>query len=475
MFSKRFDVIMNIAEVSNSVLGRDVHMSPSYIGRLRSGVRPLPKNHDYIPSICRYLAKHIVKDYQILSLQKLIGIDEKSLSSVEDTAIYIEKWLLEKEDQGVMAADILLNAFSAIETAERPIGDKTQLNISSTGEECFFGNEGKRKAVEEFFLLVLQAKKPRTLLLYSDESMDWLLEDELFAKRWAQLFQQIILQGNRVKVIHTLSRDINDMVEAVSKWLPIYMTGMVAPYYYPRLRDGVFNQTLFIAPGIAAITSSSVAQDTNGMLNLLLRSPTSIAALNLEYDNYMKLCRPLMHIFTERNMGELEKFYYEFNDNEADVCIYSKVPPLFTMPETLVREMASGQGTDELVGLWEKELEQYQSRLMKHSVTICLPAKDTDVTDSKRFCFSEAGVLESRNYTYSDAQYRQHLEYLNEWEKGCDNLRVKHISKVQENVVLYVIDGIGAIVIKLNKPMVAFVVDERNITNALWDYLKYNM
>ena len=45
MFAERFDALMNIAEVSNSLLGRAVNMNGSHIGRLRTGARPLPKKH----------------------------------------------------------------------------------------------------------------------------------------------------------------------------------------------------------------------------------------------------------------------------------------------------------------------------------------------------------------------------------------------------------------------------------------------
>lgn len=63
MFAERFDALMNIAEVSNSLLGRDVNMNPAHIGRLRSGTRPLPKKHEYLASMCRCLMKHITKEY----------------------------------------------------------------------------------------------------------------------------------------------------------------------------------------------------------------------------------------------------------------------------------------------------------------------------------------------------------------------------------------------------------------------------
>lgn len=49
MFVERFDALMNIAELSNSQLGREISMNPSRIGRLRSGARPLPKHHEFLP------------------------------------------------------------------------------------------------------------------------------------------------------------------------------------------------------------------------------------------------------------------------------------------------------------------------------------------------------------------------------------------------------------------------------------------
>lgn len=49
MFVERFDGLMNIVELSNSQLGREISMNPSRIGRLRSGARPLPKHTSFCP------------------------------------------------------------------------------------------------------------------------------------------------------------------------------------------------------------------------------------------------------------------------------------------------------------------------------------------------------------------------------------------------------------------------------------------
>ena len=49
MFVERFDGLMNIAELSNSQLGREISMNPSRIGRLRSGARPCRSTTSFCP------------------------------------------------------------------------------------------------------------------------------------------------------------------------------------------------------------------------------------------------------------------------------------------------------------------------------------------------------------------------------------------------------------------------------------------
>lgn len=103
--------------------------------------------------------------------------------------------------------------------------------------------------------------------------MEWLYEDAVFGARWAELFRRVLEKGNRVKIIHTVARDIHEMPEAVTKWLPIYMSGALEPYFCPKLRDGLWRRTLFIAPDTAAVVSSSVQQNTNGMLKSVYHRP----------------------------------------------------------------------------------------------------------------------------------------------------------------------------------------------------------
>jgi len=298
MFAERFNSLMNIAEVSNSLLGRNIHLSPSYIGRLRSGERPLPKNHEFITSMCKYLVHHINKDYQLNALSHLMNTNFSSELDMNSMAEYIEQWLLETK----------IDAHDYMST-----------------NRSHYGNEGKRKAVEEFFNSILEEETPQTLLLYSDEDMSWLYEDDRFSELWGGLFRQVIMKGNRVRIIHTIARDINEMMEAINKWLPIYATGMVESYFYPRLRDGIVRRTLFIAPRTAAIVSSSIQNDTSGMLNYFTTDATAIDAFRLEFERYFALCLPLMKLISIKEAASYREEYTIINPDIANI-IQAKMP-----------------------------------------------------------------------------------------------------------------------------------------------------
>ena len=472
MFAERFDALMNIAELSNSRLGREISMNPSHIGRLRSGARPLPKRHEFLPGMCGYLASHIQKDYQLIALQKLTGITGAAAASQEGMALYLERWLLAQESDTGAAAGRLISGFSRLASSPRPLSaGSTAEAVPQRYAAYLYGNAGKRKAVEQFFLMILQEKEPQTLLLFSDENMAWLYEDAAFAARLAELFTKVLQRGNRVRVIHTVARSMNDMLEAVTKWVPIYMTGAVEPYCYPRLRDGLFQRTMFIAPNTAAIISTSVQQDTDGMLNLFLTDKAAVGALAAEYARYFALCRPLMRIYTERDIEGLDKARDALVRAEADACLLSAMPPLFAMPERLVQQLAEQSGNEALLAFWRRSLAQFRRNIKKQRLTLMLLDPQLAVLTPELLRPLAVGGEAAAVLSYTKEQYALHIERLRHLEKQYENLCVRFCSDVAGNTVLYIKEGTGVIMAKIDAPMSAFVFNDPSMINAFWDYL----
>lgn len=472
MFAERFDALMSVAEVSNSRLSRAVNINSSHIGRLRSGARGLPKKHDFLESMCRYLAERITKDYQITALQKLTGAQSAALSSTESTAQYLEAWLLEREDDTSAATGRFISGFARI--AERPaptLSDDQEEQAPQKYAEHLYGNAGKRKAVEQFFLRILQEETPRTLLLFSDENMAWLYEDAAFAARWAELFKKVLLKGNRVRIIHTISRHMNELLEAVIKWVPMYMTGAIEPYFYPRLRDGVFQRTLFLAPDTAAIVSSSVQQETEGMLNLFLTDRATVEALCAEYERYFVLCKPLMRIFTGQNADDFRKTMDSLASSDGAAHLLSALPPLFALPEALANDLAKRSGSETPLPLWRRSLAIFRRNIKKQRLSLTVLDPEIALLTPEKLTLPMAELYGANGLSYTRGQYLAHFERLLKLEKQYENLTVTVKSDLAPNMLLYVKEDVGVVVAKTGAPMSAFVIGERNMINAFWDYL----
>lgn len=473
MFAERFDALVNIAEVTNSLLGREVNMNPSHIGRLRSGARPLPKKHEFLPAMCEYLATHIQKDYQIIALQKLTGISSAALASSETTAAYLEQWLLEKEQDTSVAAARLISGFSRLAPRSAPASvEGVGVDAPQKYATYLYGNAGKRKAVEQFFLLVLQEEAPQTLLLFSDENLTWLYEDAAFAARWAELFIKIIAKGNRVKIIHTVSRDMNEMLEAVTKWIPLYMTGAIEPYCYPRLRDGLFQRTMFIAPKTAAIISSSVQQDTDGMLNLFLTDRAAIDALCLEYERYFSLCRPLMRIFNEQHSDKIQRSVENLATAEGNAYLCCATPPIFTIPKKMISELAEQTGNNALVSQWKQSVKIFQKHIKDNRLSIVLLDPELALFTPDKLCLPMAEMIGIPGFTYTKEQYMANIEWLRQMETRYENLSVDFSTKITNNTILYVKEDVGVFIARTDAPITAFAISDRNMTNAVWDCME---
>lgn len=109
------------------------------------------------------------------------------------------------------------------------------------------------------------------------------MDDPIFTKQWAELMTAVILKGNRIKIIHTVNRTLNDLFDAITQWLPLYLTGSIEPYYYPGALDSTLRRTLFIAPQTAAIVASSVQGNLDEMANFYIMNKPQIIRLLEQY------------------------------------------------------------------------------------------------------------------------------------------------------------------------------------------------
>lgn len=478
-FSEKLDFLMKVTNTTNSALASSTSLDASYISRLRRGVRNLPKNENYVPLMADYFAKHCVEDYQTKALRECIPHSYTVSNDQSENGRSIMRWLREYDDHPYNTVQGLLDIledfqfkkpqnWSKLESADNIETKRSLVSIH-------YGFTGKQEATLAFLMAVINCNKPQTLLLFSDESFDWLGQNPEYAARWAALMIQVIAQGNRICMIHTVSRNLDEMLAGLSRWMPLYMTGAIEPYYYPKTRDGLFKRTLFIAPETAAVISNSVGNMEDEAANFLITDKKAVRALTSEYNNLLALCRPLMRIFTSADSQAYKSILDEFERESADAIVKAESFGILSMPDVVVDGIITRMGqTDgqEIADYLSIRKRNFTEHLLTHEFTeiVTIPALDKMKEGRLRVALPDS--LPRQDVFYTRDELILHLETMVMLLKTYPNYHV-YIDTMNKNegFMLYAKEDVGVIVAKTSAPAITFAINQSNMTASFWDYL----
>ena len=277
-FANRFDLLMRISNTSNNALAKYLSMDPSYISRLRRGERNRPRHHDYVVSLCTFLAKQLMHgDNRARFAESVADSSIMQLKTTPELASYLESWILTDSAEACTQAN----------TSE-------QESSSAVSIMPYYGITGRYQAMIFLLSHAMETLSNFTLLMYSDEGAETEEPQCELHKKWNELLQETIQTGNRVKIILKTSRNMDEMLNSVSYWLPFYTAETVDAYYYPRLRDGVYKRILYVIPGYAAVFSTAIGTFGENVSTFFVSDPTTVDSFSDEFYSYLSLCSPLM-------------------------------------------------------------------------------------------------------------------------------------------------------------------------------------
>lgn len=465
-FSEKFDFLLKLTGTSNSVLARHMLLDPSYISRLRHGSRSLPRDSEYLPKLAAFLVRHCTAAEQHRMLCQAMDIPQ----TVGDDRLERQmiRWLCDEAGDLVGA---LLSEFSTMDPAP-----KTHIPASSQNEVvAFYGDEGKRQSTIALFNLALQQPGPVTFLLYSDEDGAWMDKSSSFSYEWTTLLWQIILRGGKVKVIHKVSRNIDEMFAVIQRWLPLYASGAIEPYYYPRLRDGIYKRTLSVIPGVAAAFSTSIGQQTGISTTFMSRERQAVDSFTNEFSSYVALCRPLIEFFTMRSQAYLDTLqeYIQYIDRDSRSILCSDSLTMTTVPHCIIHRL-EGRLEPQVEDALRHIHTAWGDRLAEPEQSIChilRLAKPEDVVAGK-VPISCLGLLLEEPVFYRPEEYCAQLEYILHLMESRTWFHVLLSDASTAGYTLHVLEEQEVYIYKEQPPYLIFRIRESNTVMAFWDYVQ---
>ncbi len=480
-FAEKLDLLMNLTNTSNSMLARNISMDPSFISRLRRGTRAPARNVNYIRVMAQYFTRCCKADYQKAAiLEAMKSSFRNQPQEANNMAELLHKWLREENGARTDSINEFLNGLSHFQFKKtdpaKAVNDDPYCQAVSEVEE-YYGTGGKQEAVLKFLSLVLHNKVPQTLLLYSDEDMGWLTENRGFTLQWSNLLAQVMKNGHKIKIIHTINRDFNEMLAAIREWVPLYMTGSIEPYYYPRIRDGLFRRTLFIAPDTAAVTSGSVGNSTSKAATFLFTNKNTVKSLIEEYNELLSRCRLLMRIFTPFGNDDYLELLAEFEGEERNAVVKTDSLTNVTMPPGVVESILArieSPARERLLSYQQARIDRFLDSLKRCRFIEIASLPDPETILDGKLLVNFSDMLNNSTLFYKPGEYRQHLQNIIRLLKTYDNYHV-HLTRHKhlDGSIAYVREDVGVLIGKTLPPSVVFALNESNMTAAFWDYLNH--
>jgi len=484
VFSEKLSLIMNVQNVSNSRLAKVLSVDPSLISRWRTGARKPPAKNNYIRELAAYFSSLAKMEYQKAALFQMMDLN--LINTLEETPVISDllfDWLCDETSPRSVFVDELLGKFDRTITpsddfSDIDIGQSTPVGITQK-VEVFYQNEGKRQSLIRFFSAVAAQKKPCTMLLYSDEDINWLSEDPAFYRRAGALLKELFAKGNRIKMIHVITRDLSSMLSTIDQWLPIYITGAaIEPYYYPNYRESIFKRTMFIAPNVAALTSTSLSVATNRVEYIYHTDRDKIQNLTEEFDSFLKICRPLMQVFTGSEISKLSNLLLQLEKQPGDYMCRSNTLSAVTMPQTLFARLLEQTGVNEiqkktLVAVQQARYQEFECSLRCNKYTEIVNLPPIKVFSSGTVLINPQDFFGDIILCYTRTEYCEHLEniirLLNQYENYHFILNKRSPS---QNICLAVKDEVGVIVSKNDESPIAFTFNQQNMATAFQCFLE---
>lgn len=319
-FGKKLISLMELAEITNLELSRLVGVDPAYISRYRNGKHFPQQASKVVIDMCRIIADRIADIGKTAELYTLLEIGADVPSDV-DIPLVIRDWLYDNERKSSVFAvrRFIDNMSFSPQTAGIKLPDIKEIvtpKVLEDTAESYHGILGIRKAVIRF-LSTVQTGGCKELWLYSDLDMNWMSGD--FTLKWLSLMSACISSGVKIKIIHNVERSGSELLSAVDDWLPLYMSGMIEPYYCTNRCGDRFTYTLFLAPGHSCIESFAIRKMSNSSEFRYITDSENLKVCEKRFHSLLSDSLPLLKY--EKGIVFAEGSFSLYHLGQTQICL----------------------------------------------------------------------------------------------------------------------------------------------------------
>ena len=479
---KNFHTLLTVVPINISDLARFLNYDPSYISRIRNGQRQPAKPTEFARKISIFVTKHFQTVEQKAVISSLINCPMEELSNYTDFQDRMTNWLLagsgavkdsmtvflEKLDEFNLNEYIHSIHFNELKIPSVPF----QIPISRT----YWGIKEMMESELDFLKATVLSKSTAPVIMYSDMPMKEMAKDPEFPKKWMFGMAMMLKKGLHLYQIHNLDRSFDEMMLGLESWIPMYMTGLISPYYLKNVQNNTFLHLLKVS-GSAALSGEAITGCHENGKYYLTKSKREVAYYQRRADELLKNADSLMDIYRSEREAELNTFLISDIRKSGKRRGIRSTLPLYTISEELlerilIRHDIDGRQKQRIRKHVKMQKERIISILASETLEDEVPALTPEEFSKNPPVLDLSGIFCETNLPYSEEEYMMHMSDTKAFARKNPNyiLRIS-TTHAFHNLQILVHEGQWAIISKSKAPAIHFIIHHPKLRNAIENFI----
>ena len=436
----KLTALLDAFGVTRAKLAEALGYSPSYISRVCSQTRNVSNFDEFARTAGTFFAERALganaQDALLALCKEAAGPDRGAVSETgmqgEDAlkalAALTSAWLQAEQDTQPQSSiepflrkldtfnlDTYLAAMQAAR-AQEEAGEEARKNTATEALYTFYaGVDGFCQAELDFLAAAATEPAGSSVVMFSDMPMqDKMQAKPEFPARWIAALAVLLRTGHPIDNIHNVGRGLPEMMLGLEAWLPLYMTGMVRPYYLPSQPTGPFAH-LVRSSQTVALEGQAVAGAYEHVGCQLFRDEGTVAHFRQRANDLLATAKPLANVYTVQQAGELAAFLTHEAAQSGERTHVMSAPPLYTMSEELLEEAIAASTLDEAEAQRVRmaraaQLARVESELAHGETVVTISRVDEGKLSAASAHLALGEAFCTRSVPYGAQTYRKHIE-----------------------------------------------------------------
>ncbi|MBO5610014.1 MAG: helix-turn-helix domain-containing protein [Eubacterium sp.] len=477
IFRYNFISLMSSLNISLKEIADGVGYDVSYISRLRTGKRSPADPVAFIDSVSRFVAENYNDPESKKSLAVILNCWEDELDSKEKIESKVYHWLLEDANSRRTFVEEMIERMDAFNDAEyhrKRIGDIVKNIEKNSSEEDFTyevknGIQHLKECEYRFISRVLKSENKKGLRMCWDipGDIDKGLDIEMMG-----FLTVLVDRGVEISIVHPDDGPMSETISWLIKWLPIFMTGKVKPYYMERSGRRVFSNSILAADHEVMYVDAVEGHFDSARITLSSEKD-DVSYYKEKAEKVIDISHQLIDIINENEKERREEFLSKYVEVEGKRKNLLATPPVYTISEELLDRIFDendvAKDDRELIKDYIWSEKERVKKILKHSEQEDhIPELSREDFEKGPMYLSLSGLFYDKYIYYSYEDYLEHMRLTKELEKKHNNYSLILRQDMRfRNVQLFMQKDKWVIISKNVTPAIHFIVSYPEVRESL--------